>query len=60
MRVVYVGPHDAVEVPELGVAVRRDQPVEVLDGDAEALLAQDVWEAAPAAKAPAAKKGSDA
>lgn len=57
MRVVYSGPHDAVEVPELGLVVRRGEPVEVLDGDAEQLLKQDVWDAAPTVKAPAAKKG---
>lgn len=57
MRVVYNGPHDAVEVPELGLAVRRGEPVEVLDGDAKLLLQQDVWDNAPAVKAPAARKG---
>lgn len=57
MRVVYVGPHDAVEVPELGAVVRRGEPLDLLDGDAKLLLLQGVWETAPAPKAPAVKKG---
>ena len=59
MRVSYVGPHDAVEVPDVGIAVRRNEPVDVPDADAEKLLRQpEAWEKVAAPKAPA-KKGSD-
>lgn len=58
MRVVYNGPHDAVEVPELSIVVRRGEPVEVRDGDAKLLLLQDVWDEAP--KTPDKPKGGNA
>lgn len=60
MRVKYVGPYDAVEVPELGVAVRRGEPFDLRDGDAKLLLQQDTWEEVAPAKAPSKTKGSDA
>jgi len=64
MRVVYNGPYDVVEVPILGIVVRRGEPIEVRDGDAELLLQQDVWsevsDEAVSAKAAATKKGGAA
>lgn len=42
-KVVYVGPHDAVEVPALGLTVKRNEPVEVPKDEAASLLAQDTW-----------------
>lgn len=46
MRIKYVGPHPAVDVPSLDLwGVERDAPVEVRKADAERLLKQDVWAA---------------
>lgn len=58
----YVGPHDEVDVPALGLAVKRGEPVEVTDPDVygkrpsgddlgSGLYAQpDNWEHVPAKK----------
>lgn len=53
MQVRYVGPFEAVIVPEVSLAgaVRRDEPLEVDAALAERLLAQQgTWEAVPAEK----------
>lgn len=48
-KVKYVGPHDAVEVPALGVVCGRGESVEVDATTAKALLEQpDNWQ--PTAK----------
>ena len=45
-RIKYVGPHDEVEVPSLGVVCARGSSVEVDAGDAKKLTAQpDNWQA---------------
>lgn len=49
MKVVYVGPFDAVEVDGIAGVVTRGVPVEVVDELAVLLLAQEVW-TAPAGK----------
>ena len=44
MEVVYIGPHEAVDVPEAGNAVaRRGVPIEVDEAVAKRLLKQDTW-----------------
>ena len=50
MKLVYVGPHDAVEVTDAGIVAERDKPVEVGEGKgqiagpiAKRLLEQDTW-----------------
>lgn len=43
MRVVYVGPSRAVEIPELGRVFERGVPEDVPDGVGTRLLLQDVW-----------------
>jgi hypothetical protein len=40
MRITYVGPHDAVEVPAIRAIVRRDESVDVPDEQAWRLLEQ--------------------
>jgi hypothetical protein len=46
VKVRYVGPHDEVEVPALGIACARGATVEVDDDQARSLLVSEVWEAA--------------
>ncbi len=46
--VKYVGPHEAVEIPALGISAERGQTIEVDEGAALALTAQADWEAAKA------------
>jgi hypothetical protein len=51
----YVGPHDAVDVPALGVRVKRNHQVEVADkAVADSFAMQGDWEevGAPKPKAP--------
>lgn len=51
-RIIYDGPHLAVEVPDLDAIVQRGEVVEVTDDElAERLLEQAVWVEAPAPKA---------
>lgn len=40
MKLKYVGPFDAVEIPELGIEVERNHQFEAVGKQAEALLAQ--------------------
>jgi len=42
--VVYRGPFESVDIPALGVTAKRDEPIEVYEGAALALAAQDDWE----------------
>lgn len=60
VKIVYVGPCPAVEVPSLNLVADRDEPITVPHDAAEQLLAQSVWEKAgtkPAkTAAPAAEK----
>lgn len=46
MRVTYVGPHDAVEVPSLGVACARGESLDVPNDIGHELIKQDSWETA--------------
>lgn len=46
MRVTYVGPHDAVEIPVLGVAVQRGDSIEVPNEIGHELVKQASWETA--------------
>lgn len=51
MRLIYVGPHDAVEVPLAGIVAEREKPVDVPDDEALKLLEQrENWAKAPGAK----------
>ena len=45
---IYAGPHAEVEVPDAGVVVKRDVPVEVPEEVAKRLLDQDTWNRAEA------------
>jgi hypothetical protein len=70
MRVVYEGPHEAVEVPDLapfvgtdefpdlGLVIERGVPTDVPDEIGKALLDQDTWRAGPTNKQPA-RAGKD-
>lgn len=49
MRIEYVGPHDAVEIPSVGVACRRGETVDVPDEVALNLTKQAGWKSAPSA-----------
>lgn len=64
MQVTYVGPFDEVEVPALGLVVKKGRPFFVDNELGEQLCKQDVWEQAGAAKSRKASKpvteGSDA
>ena len=56
-KLVYSGPHTAVEVPDAGIVAERDVPVDVPADVAKSLLEQSTWtEDKPAAKP--AKNGS--
>lgn len=46
MRVTYVGPHDAVEIPLLDVAVKRGESIDVPAEVGHELVKQDAWETA--------------
>jgi hypothetical protein len=50
VKLVYDGPHDAVEVPAAGVVAERGKAVEVADDVAADLLEQDTWKKAGAKK----------
>jgi len=51
MRLVYLGPHDEVELPTVGIFAVRGEPVDVEDkGVAEQLLAQGWTKAGQKAK----------
>lgn len=59
----YVGPHDAVDVPDAGLEnLKRGKPVEVDDKVAASLLEQDTWQrvkrAAAASKRAASKRAA--
>lgn len=50
-KLVYNGPHAAVEVPAAGIVAERGVPVDVPDAAAKSLLEQDTWtEDKPAVK----------
>lgn len=50
-RLVYTGPHDAVDLPALGLACKRGEPVTVPAEAAGPLLEQaENWQRAAAAK----------
>lgn len=40
MQITYAGPHDEVEIPALGVVVRRGEPFEATGDLAQSLLEQ--------------------
>jgi hypothetical protein len=46
MRVTYVGPFDEVEIPSLGIAVKRNEAVDVPDDVGHDLVAQTDWQTA--------------
>lgn len=46
MRVTYVGPHDAVEIPVLNLATKRGEPIEVPNDIGHELVKQSSWETA--------------
>jgi hypothetical protein len=46
MRVTYVGPFDGVEIPSLGIAVKRNETVDVPDDVGHDLVAQTDWQTA--------------
>lgn len=46
MRVTYVGPHDAVEIPVLNVACKRGESIEVPNDIGHDLVMQASWETA--------------
>lgn len=52
MKVIYIGPHDGVEVPEVNyLEAERDKPVDVPDHIALKLLEQrEAWAKAPEGK----------
>lgn len=43
MQLKYVGPHDEVEVPSLGLVVKQGEKVEVPDEAAGGFTSQDTW-----------------
>lgn len=43
MKFTYVGPHDAVEIPALGVTVEHGQTIEVTGDMADEFLKRDDW-----------------
>lgn len=45
MRVKYVGPLEAVEVPEIGAVVARDETVEVDDAIGKRMVESADWQA---------------
>lgn len=47
MRVVYEGPIDAVELPELRAVVKRGESIEVADDFGAALIEQRIWDTSP-------------
>lgn len=50
MRVTYIGPSDAVELPQTGAVVKRGETVDVPDELGRSLVEQYCWEPAKAAK----------
>lgn len=46
MRVTYVGPHDAVEIPVLDIAVKRGDSIDVPNDIGHELVKQASWETA--------------
>jgi hypothetical protein len=44
MRVKYVGPYDAVEVPELGLTIEQGEIVEVDDAIGKRMAASPDWQ----------------
>lgn len=47
MKITYVGPHDEVEIPALDYKTcKRGETIDVPDKEAEAMVKQEVWEAA--------------
>lgn len=58
MKFKYVGPHDAVDLPGVGVDIERGHPVEVSGGVAEQLGKSADWQRVdrPKPRKPAAKK----
>ncbi|MCP3805375.1 hypothetical protein NLX83_39525 [Allokutzneria sp. A3M-2-11 16] len=61
MRITYLGPFEAVEVPALHRVVRRDESVEVDDELGAALVAQSCWaQAETPARPPKTKAKTEA
>lgn len=62
MRITYVGPYRAVDVPSIGMTASRDVPIEVPDEAAKQLLRQKSnWsEAKPEPKARPTTKAEEA
>lgn len=50
MKLLYVGPHRAVEIAATRQVVEKGVPTEVTDDVAAELVKQKVWEKAPVAK----------
>jgi len=49
VHITYNGPHDEVEIPSLGVAVKRGESIDVFSDDTAArLIEQSCWDAPPA------------
>lgn len=46
MKITYIGPIDAVDIPALQMRVQRGQTVDVPDADGDLLIAQADWVAA--------------
>lgn len=44
MRVKYVGPHDAVDIPELGITVENGEIIEVDDAVGKRMAASTDWQ----------------
>ena len=42
-QVKYTGPYEGVEVPALGLIVKRGTAIETTNAEATALLRQEVW-----------------
>jgi hypothetical protein len=58
VRITYIGPSDAVEIPDPPLLAVRGEPVEVPDELAKRLLEQSCWTAASESKPAAAAKSA--
>lgn len=59
MRITYIGPFVAVDVPSLGITAQRGVPIEVPDSAAKSLLEQStVWAEAKSSPKPSTAKTS--
>ena len=50
MRVKYVGPYDAVDIPELGLVVEQGEIIEVDDAVGKRMAASTDWQVTSRAK----------